>query len=170
MKVRRNTVFFLLIGTLVGFVLKTPTTGSSDKSNSVPPVAAALKHTCSMHPQIVMDHPDICPLCGMDLTPVQSGGGGWEDEDPASRLVLSPAARKMADVGSVEVRECALFKEIRTVGKVELDETCASQASPLESVVPRGRFTPMFPERESPRERCLSAFAAPRCSLPNNSF
>jgi multidrug efflux pump subunit AcrA (membrane-fusion protein) len=76
-----------------------------------------------MHPQIILDHADLCPLCGMDLTPVVSGGGGWEEEDPGVRLVLSPAARKMADVGSVEIGLRELFKEIRTVGKVDFDET-----------------------------------------------
>src|SRR5262249_31096805 len=23
--------------------------------------------TCSMHPEIIKDHPGICPICGMDL-------------------------------------------------------------------------------------------------------
>ncbi len=26
-------------------------------------------YTCSMHPQIILDHPGVCPLCGMDLVP-----------------------------------------------------------------------------------------------------
>jgi Cu(I)/Ag(I) efflux system membrane fusion protein len=59
----------------------------------------------------------------MDLTLVNSTGDGWEGDDPSIRLGLSENARKMADVGSVEVIRRELFKEIRTVGKVDLDET-----------------------------------------------
>nr|WP_294900715.1 efflux RND transporter periplasmic adaptor subunit [uncultured Pedobacter sp.] len=33
--------------------------------------AEKVKYTCSMHPQIVEDHPGTCPICGMDLVKVQ---------------------------------------------------------------------------------------------------
>ena len=32
-------------------------------------------YTCSMHPQILLDHPGDCPICGMKLVPVMAGGG-----------------------------------------------------------------------------------------------
>ncbi|NUQ62167.1 MAG: efflux RND transporter periplasmic adaptor subunit [Pirellulales bacterium] len=76
--------------------------------------------TCSMHPQIRMDHFDICPLCGMDLTPVVEDAGG---DQPATQLRLSEQARRMARVATAEVKRQRLFKELRTVGRVELDET-----------------------------------------------
>src|SRR5512141_499326 len=28
-------------------------------------------YTCSMHPQVVQDHPGDCPICGMKLVPVR---------------------------------------------------------------------------------------------------
>jgi len=31
-------------------------------------------YTCSMHPQILLDHPGNCPICGMKLVPVAAGG------------------------------------------------------------------------------------------------
>ncbi len=78
--------------------------------------------TCSMHPQIRVDHKDRCPLCGMDLVPVQSNGGG-AGEGPVEPLSLSPYAQMMARVATTPVRPQELFKDIRTVGRVELDET-----------------------------------------------
>ena len=30
--------------------------------------------TCSMHPQIRMDEPGNCPICGMELIPADDGG------------------------------------------------------------------------------------------------
>jgi Cu(I)/Ag(I) efflux system membrane fusion protein len=77
--------------------------------------------TCSMHPQIRMDHPDICPLCGMDLTPVGDGAGGGDQ--PVNELKLSDRARMMARVATAQVERQELFKELRAVGRVELDET-----------------------------------------------
>ena len=30
---------------------------------------AAMKYTCTMHPEVVSDKPGKCPKCGMDLVP-----------------------------------------------------------------------------------------------------
>jgi Cu(I)/Ag(I) efflux system membrane fusion protein len=32
------------------------------------------RYTCPMHPTIVQDHPGDCPICGMQLVPMQEGG------------------------------------------------------------------------------------------------
>lgn len=78
--------------------------------------------TCSMHPQIRMDHPDVCPICGMELTLIQPNGGGEVATD-TSELILLERGRQMAGLESVELVKRPLFKELRTVGKVEFDET-----------------------------------------------
>ncbi len=33
-------------------------------------MAATQLYTCSMHPQVIWDHPGNCPICGMVLTPM----------------------------------------------------------------------------------------------------
>lgn len=66
--------------------------------------------TCSMHPQIRQTGPGKCPLCGMDLVPV-------------SQLAAEQAAlqtRAGLETEAVIYRE--LFKEIRTVGKLDYNE------------------------------------------------
>jgi Cu(I)/Ag(I) efflux system membrane fusion protein len=93
---------------------------TSPPPSSAETSATAQKWTCSMHPQIEMDHPDVCPLCGMDLEPVQEHAGG---EDSPTQLMLSEHARSMARVATAEIKREHLFKELRTVGRVELDET-----------------------------------------------
>ena len=35
------------------------------------PVWAAEKYTCPMHPHYIADVMGICPICGMDLVPIQ---------------------------------------------------------------------------------------------------
>jgi Cu(I)/Ag(I) efflux system membrane fusion protein len=85
--------------------------------------ARAQVWTCSMHPQIRMDHKGICPLCGMDLTPVDATQDPWEAEDPGTRLVLKQHAQRMARVQTTSVLPRELSKDLRTVGRVEFDET-----------------------------------------------
>ncbi|RME66637.1 MAG: hypothetical protein D6781_14795, partial [Verrucomicrobia bacterium] len=46
--------------------------------------------TCSMHPQIRQPGPGKCPICGMDLIPVQDDHGGGDDGPRV--LKMSPAA------------------------------------------------------------------------------
>jgi len=31
------------------------------------------KYTCTMHPEVVTDHPGNCPKCGMKLVPLKKG-------------------------------------------------------------------------------------------------
>lgn len=38
--------------------------------------AAGITYTCPMHPQVISDAPGSCPICGMDLVPQSSAGGG----------------------------------------------------------------------------------------------
>lgn len=76
--------------------------------------------TCSMHPQIQLPGPGDCPICGMDLIPVQSGSGA--DLGPAT-LELSDAAARRAAVATAPVRRQPATVEVRLAGKVGVDET-----------------------------------------------
>ncbi len=82
--------------------------------------------TCSMHPQIRMDHFDRCPICGMDLVPVTNGDGS-EKQLAADHLQLSEHAQQMARVATTPVEKRLLLHEIRTVGRIDFDETRMKQ-------------------------------------------
>lgn len=43
----------------------TPTTAAPDSTAA--PAGLATQYTCTMHPEVVTDHPGKCPKCGMDL-------------------------------------------------------------------------------------------------------
>jgi Cu(I)/Ag(I) efflux system membrane fusion protein/cobalt-zinc-cadmium efflux system membrane fusion protein len=46
------------------------------------PTAAQELYTCGMHPQVIQDGPGTCPICGMDLTPVNAGGAADRKMEP----------------------------------------------------------------------------------------
>jgi len=48
---------------------------SKGVKSSGQPAASAELYTCGMHPQVVHEGPGTCPICGMDLTPIDAGGG-----------------------------------------------------------------------------------------------
>ena len=66
--------------------------------------------TCSMHPQIRKPSPGRCPICGMDLVPV------------AQLTKEQDALAKRAGILTEPVTYRQLFKEIRTVGKLDYNE------------------------------------------------
>ncbi len=73
--------------------------------------------TCSMHPQIRESGPGKCPLCGMDLIPVEGG-----DHLPPDRIQMTESALRMAQIQTIEVGRSIPQKEIYLPGKVEADE------------------------------------------------
>lgn len=79
--------------------------------------------TCSMHPQIKMDKPGKCPICGMDLIPLEESGSSGKDTiiDPNS-IQLSEEALALANVQTSVVSSENPVKVIRLYGKIQPDE------------------------------------------------
>jgi len=96
----------------------------------------ATSWTCSMHPQIQLPKPGQCPICFMDLIPLEA-----DDEDSGPReLKMTRAAAALAGVRTVPVVRRYVTKEIRLVGKVDYDET---RLSDITAWVP-GRLDRLF--------------------------
>lgn len=80
-------------------------------------------YTCSMHPQVRSRDPkEKCPLCGMDLIPVPSGGAGDAD-GAAPRLALSPRSAALLQVATAPVERREVRTSLLLYGTVEVDET-----------------------------------------------
>lgn len=79
--------------------------------------------TCSMHPQVQLEESGKCPICFMDLIPVEVEiePGGVVEETPT--LVLSETARRLARIRTVAVERRYPSVQVRMVGKVGYDET-----------------------------------------------
>ncbi|MDH3716651.1 MAG: efflux RND transporter periplasmic adaptor subunit [Planctomycetota bacterium] len=82
--------------------------------------AAAEVWTCSMHPQVKLPKPGKCPICFMDLIPLDDDQAA--DSGPRE-LQMTAAAAALADIQTTPVQRRFVTHQIRMVGKVDFDET-----------------------------------------------
>jgi len=76
--------------------------------------------TCSMHPQIKMPKPGKCPICFMDLIPLETD----DDEEAGLReLSLSEASARLMDIQTAPVERRFVSVDLHMVGEVDYDET-----------------------------------------------
>ncbi len=83
--------------------------------------AEATIWTCSMHPQIRMDHPGKCPICAMDLVPLNSLQSDEEQMNP-NEIAMTESAAKLAEIQTMTVSKGAPEKTVYLQGKVHADE------------------------------------------------
>lgn len=104
----------LLAGLLLGWIFF----GGNDAPKSATEKTEATIWTCSMHPQIRMAEPGKCPLCGMDLIPLENN---HSEADP-NALQMTENAMKLANIQTMVVGSKEASKELRLNGKVQIDE------------------------------------------------
>ncbi|MEJ2720300.1 MAG: efflux RND transporter periplasmic adaptor subunit, partial [bacterium] len=76
--------------------------------------------TCSMHPQIKLPNPGKCPICHMDLIPLETSP---TEELGPRQLRLSETAKQLAHIETTPAQRAFAEANIRLVGKIEYDET-----------------------------------------------
>lgn len=79
--------------------------------------------TCSMHPQIRQSKAGKCPICGMDLIPLENASGGKTGK---TELKLSGEAEKLAEIETVPVQRKFVSAEITMMGKIAFNESTMS--------------------------------------------
>ena len=132
-------IVFTLIGTAAGFlagwILFSRTSTHSPPPTHLHTNSSAHLHTdpsahphqeiwtCSMHPQIRQNEPGLCPICEMDLIPLESN----TSDDPLV-LQMTEEAVKLANIQTTIVGEAnaKMDKTIRLSGKIQPDERLAS--------------------------------------------
>ncbi len=109
----------LAAGIFLGWLFFHPSSDKEEKHDHATEVAQGTIWTCSMHPQIRMEKPGKCPICGMNLIPLSQGGTTSTDPDA---IQLSKEAAQLANVLTTVVAKQKPVKEIRLYGKVQADE------------------------------------------------
>jgi RND family efflux transporter MFP subunit len=96
----------------------------ADRPGAAP--ASAQLWTCGMHPQVIQDHPGKCPICHMELVPLQAGDaalpeGGAPGAAPATpapggEVVIDPVIVQNMGVRTATAGQGPLIRSIRAVG------------------------------------------------------
>ena len=83
--------------------------------------SAATRYSCGMHPMVIADEPGLCPICGMELTPLQAADAGVGSNGQRVIKVDPVTVQRMAlRTAAVEAR--TLARRIHTVGLVDFAE------------------------------------------------
>jgi Cu(I)/Ag(I) efflux system membrane fusion protein len=81
--------------------------------------------TCTMHPQIHMDRPGVCPICGMDLIKkvVDEKSEPANDKDMANMVALSGKKQVLANVSTVIVKKENLQEQVTAYSYLDFVES-----------------------------------------------
>ncbi|PHS52089.1 MAG: efflux transporter periplasmic adaptor subunit [Lutibacter sp.] len=78
--------------------------------------------TCAMHPQIKLEEPGNCPICGMELVPLEEEGVSSKEKRDPNEIVMSEEAIQLANIQTSIVEKSEAVKEIHLLGRVQADE------------------------------------------------
>ena len=120
-------VIALALGLLAGYFIfgnKQPAPEQGhDQTVNTPSSEESEIWTCSMHPQVRQNEPGDCPLCGMDLIPLEENASN----NPLV-LEMTTEAVKLANIQTTTIGESAEHSEktLMLSGKIQADERLAS--------------------------------------------
>jgi len=121
--VPRYVWVLLVITFFLGFLIRGGESDAPEKSGVVGYIpeeeSKAQLWTCAMHPQIKLPESGQCPICFMDLIPLETSDTG---ESPME-LKMSSVSMELAEIETQLVSRGVARSEIRLSGKVEYDET-----------------------------------------------
>tara|TARA_Y100001947_G_scaffold34307_1_gene27275 strand:+ start:3835 stop:5763 length:1929 start_codon:yes stop_codon:yes gene_type:complete len=124
----------ILVAFIIGFLI--PSGESKETLASHEKSTEATAWACAMHPNVNLPEPGQCPICFMDLIPLEGNISGLNQ----NQLSLSESAMKLADIQTVTVGYGIAEMDVQLSGKVEYDE---SRISNITAWVP-GRLERMF--------------------------
>jgi len=114
--------------------------------------------TCSMHPQIRMEKPGKCPICGMTLIPLETSSDNSENIAD-NEIVMTPEAIQLANIQTTIVERSKVNKEIRLLGRVKPDERrLYSQVSHIPGRIER-LYVNFTGEKVSKRQRIVRLYS-----------
>ncbi len=108
----------LLVGLLLGWIFFAVERDAHTEHAHTAEEGAETIWTCSMHPQIRQPEPGACPICGMDLVPLEEEEGSTDPD----MYRMSENAMKLANISTMRVGQGEASRDLRLTGKVEVDE------------------------------------------------
>ena len=103
---------------------QSPEAGSSEDGEQ--------RYTCPMHPHYISDDPGSCPICGMDLVPMEGGGADAHEGASAGArpaVTISPAMLQTVGVRTAEVERAEFGGRIEAFAQIAANERLQSAVS-----------------------------------------
>ncbi|GLB51228.1 hypothetical protein NBRC110019_02670 [Neptunitalea chrysea] len=94
MKKYISYILLLIVGIALGWLLFHTSTPNNNNNESHNHTNTEQLWTCSMHPQIIQNKPDDCPICGMELIPLEQNSNGLAP----NQFKLSENAMALANI------------------------------------------------------------------------
>ena len=95
-----NYGFLLVFGLFLGWIFFHSSGNPKEEHNHQHEAGQSSIWTCAMHPQIRMEEPGQCPICGMDLIPLVQSSSSSADPDA---IHLTKEAAALANVLTTKV-------------------------------------------------------------------
>ena len=125
---RAGLLIAVLVGIGIGYLVflgLAPDPGSAStspaKTSEDQGEEAVTIWTCSMHPEVRLPKPGLCPKCRMKLIEVRTTAG--DKMSGLRQFTASKDAKALMDIETAVVERKFVTAEIRMVGKVDYDET-----------------------------------------------
>ncbi len=125
--VKKSTIIVALVILLIGYVIgrlnQNQPQEHSEQQEGITTKnkeEKAVIFTCSMHPQIRLPKKGKCPICFMDLIPLDTSSG--ENAGPRA-MKMSESAMALADIQTTPIIRGKAAVELNLVGKVQVDPT-----------------------------------------------
>ncbi len=134
-KDNKLTIGLVLIAFLLGSWITGGSSASESDTRSTHSTSTRM-WICSMHPNVQLPAKGQCPICFMDLIPLERTGGGLKP----NQLSMSEDAVKLANIETVAISYGKAEMDIQLSGKVVYDE---SRIGNITAWVP-GRVERMF--------------------------
>ena len=116
----RITWAMVALAFLLGLLLRVAPSSRSGEKLHLHENAEAHIWTCSMYPQIKLSEPGQCPICFMDLIPLEADDDQTLD---ATALKMSEAAMALAEIVTLPVVFAPAEGTLHLSGKVTVDES-----------------------------------------------
>lgn len=115
---------FVLAALLAASSLATSCRPAAHQPTGAAATPAAARYHCPMHPTYTSDKPGKCPICNMDLVPIAAADASAPGSGVAERgiVTLTTERRRLLGVRTTELQPVNLSHEIRTLGRVTVDE------------------------------------------------
>ena len=119
----RHLAFILFLGIPLLFSACNQTPGGhAGHADSTAAAQSGDYYTCPMHPQVKMDKPGVCPICGMDLVKASNGKKMEMDGASEGMIPLNDRDQVLANVATMMVAYEPVEHTVRAFGNLEIAE------------------------------------------------